>query len=61
MEGDILLSREELSSATAGIRVPQIEQYHTFNLVKAPRTITVRMVESMGPDFSAATDIAIVR
>lgn len=61
VEGDILLTENDLNSAPAQIRIPQAEQYHTFNLVRAPRVITVRVFEGLPAIIGEATDIAIDR
>ncbi len=53
VEGDILMTEEQLRSRPMSMRVPMEEQYHTFNLVNAvPRTITV--------DFDRKVDQVIV-
>lgn len=45
VEGDIILTEEFLNSTPGGyyLRIAEVEQYRTTNLVSAPRTITVSM------------------
>jgi hypothetical protein len=45
VEGDIILTEEFLNSTPGGnlLRIADVEQYHTTNLVNGPRTITVAL------------------
>jgi len=63
VEGDIILTEENLSSPSASpnLIIAQEEQYRTTNLVKSlPRTITVS-VTNLPTVYSTATDNAISR
>ncbi|KAA2238738.1 protease [Chitinophaga agrisoli] len=63
VEGDILLSEEDLAStpATPNLRIAETEQYRTNNLVTSlPRTITVR-VTGLPDAYVQGTDEAIRR
>lgn len=61
IEGDIHITEEELNSVPQEIRVPNEEQYHTFNLVSGtPRTIGI-YVDRRASAVGAATDEAIAR
>lgn len=63
VEGDILLSREELTTKVNSpfLRTAKEEQYRTNNLVtRLPRVITVR-VTNLGSAFVTGTDTAIAR
>ena len=61
IEGDIHITEAELNSVPKEIRVPNEEQYHTFNLVTStPRTINI-LVDRRANSVSAATDAAISR
>ena len=63
VEGDILLTNEQLSSNPSQtlLRIGESEQYRTTNLVKAlPRTITVA-VSGLGTAYVQGTDMAISR
>ena len=66
VEGDIFLHEYDLNGVPNALRVPGIEQYHTFNLVTGlPRVITVRVVTSgsgrLPTSYVTATDEAIAR
>lgn len=63
VEGDIFLTEENLASASAtpNLRIAEVEQYRTNNLVKSlPRVITV-MVSDLGSAYVQGTDLAIQR
>ena len=63
VEGDILLTAENLSEAStsANLRIAETEQYRTNNLVKSlPRQITVKVMD-LGPAFVSGADLAIAR
>jgi len=62
VEGDILLTDENLNqqSQSPNLRIADVEQYRTTNLVKVPRTITVS-VSNLTEPYSKATDVAIAR
>jgi hypothetical protein len=64
VEGDIYLTNKDLVEMQPGIRIPQVEQYSTNNLVKAttPRNIAVFIPGlSFSPTYIAALDEAIRR
>jgi putative lipoic acid-binding regulatory protein len=64
VEGDIVLHHHDLSgpSAQSKLRIAEVEQYRTFNLVKnLPRTITVSVSGSVSTAFSDAVNAAIAR
>lgn len=64
VEGDILLSPSELSQRpnTPRLRIAEVEQYNTFNLVTGtPRTITVSTSGNIPNGLSAGIDAAIAR
>jgi hypothetical protein len=63
VEGDIVLTPELLSSKPEGktLRIAEVEQYRTTNLVKAlPRVIKI-LVSSLGTAYIQGTDLAISR
>ncbi len=61
IEGDIHITDDELKSVPTEIRVPNEEQYHTFNLVQStPRTIGI-YVDKRASAISDATNEAISR
>lgn len=63
VEGDIFLDQENLAnaSATPNLRIAEVEQYRTNNLVKSlPRVITVKVVD-LGSAYVQGTDLAIQR
>jgi hypothetical protein len=63
VEGDIILTKEDLKNLPAGVklRIAETEQYHTTNLVNAPRTITVSTSGNVSSGFSTAVNNAIAR
>jgi hypothetical protein len=64
VEGDILLHSDDLNGASHSnkLRIAEVEQYHTFNLVKSlPRTITISVEGSVSTGFSTAVNNAIAR
>lgn len=61
VEGDIRLSEEDINSIPVGHRVPEAEQYRTFNLVSAPRTIRIKVDPKLDADVKEATRIAVER
>lgn len=63
VEGDIVLTEDYLNQrpTSPNMIIAQEEQYHTFNLVKAPRTITVSVSGSVPSGFLPAVDEAIAR
>ena len=64
VEGDILLTPEALSASAVQqfLRVGQIEQYRTYNLVGSlPRTLTVSISSSFPAAYVSAIDEAIRR
>lgn len=63
VEGDILLTADQLKTNISSpvLRVGQVEQYRTSNLVTGlPRVITVK-VTGLPPGFVMATDTALIR
>jgi hypothetical protein len=63
VEGDILLTKENLSETTTSsyLRIAETEQYRTTNLVKKlPRTITVS-VSNLPTVYATATTNAVAR
>jgi hypothetical protein len=64
VEGDILLSQSDLNRSGGGtkLRIAEVEQYHTFNLVEGlPRTITISVSGTVTTGFSNAVNNAIAR
>lgn len=63
VEGDILLSTRDLEGGDAkALRIAEVEQYNTFNLVKSlPRVITVSSSGDVGTALSNAINNAIAR
>ena len=64
VEGDIILRRQELegSAQRSTLRIAEVEQYSTFNLVRnVPRTITVSLSGTVSSRFSNSLDNAISR
>lgn len=61
VEGDIFLTEESISELGRGEKIPNIEQYHTNNLVKVKgtRTITISVESALGTIGSNAIDDAI--
>ena len=62
VEGDILLSTHDLEGGNSPttLRIAEVEQYHTFNLVD-PQVITVSASGNVTTAFSNAIDNAIAR
>lgn len=63
VEGDILLSNRDLDGGDLKtLRIAEVEQYHTFNLVESlPRNITVSVSGTVSTAFSNAVNNAIAR
>src|SRR5688572_15186571 len=64
VEGDILLHDHDLNSSpnVKRLRIAEVEQYHTFNLVEAlPRIISVSSSGSVSTSISNAINDAIAR
>ncbi|MGV3640620.1 MAG: M57 family metalloprotease [Adhaeribacter sp.] len=64
VEGDILLTEEQLSAhhSTSFLRVGETEQYRTTNLVQAlPRTIRVSLSSGFSSAYSKALNDALAR
>jgi hypothetical protein len=63
VEGDILLNRNDLdgSAQRSTLRIAEVEQYSTFNLVKNPRVITISVSGTVSSTFSNAVNSAIAR
>jgi hypothetical protein len=64
VEGDIVLTHEFLNSSTDNyklLRIAEVEQYRTTNLVSGPRVITVSVAGQLPSSYIAATDEAIAR
>jgi len=64
VEGDIVLTHEFLNSSTDNyklLRIAEVEQYRTTNLVSGPRVITVSVAGQLPSSYVAATDEAIAR
>ena len=64
VEGDIFLSEASLNERPTSpkLRIAEVEQYHTFNLVTGlPRIITVSTSGSISTGLSAAINNAIAR
>jgi hypothetical protein len=64
VEGDILLSPSDLNQRpnTPRLRIAEVEQYNTFNLVSGtPRTIRVSTSGNIPASLSAGIDAAIAR
>lgn len=64
VEGDIILGRHDMdgSAQRSTLRIAEVEQYHTFNLVKSlPRTITISVSGTVSAAFSNAVNNAIAR
>lgn len=62
VEGDIVITPEQLNSLPGRqlLRIGETEQYHTFNLVTAPRVITIS-IDSKISNHGPALDEAISR
>jgi hypothetical protein len=64
VEGDIILSPSDLDQAPTSpkLRIANVEQYHTFNLVSGlPRTITISTSGSIPTALSNGINAAIAR
>lgn len=64
VEGDIILSEEQLNDlpSSPNLRIAEVEQYRTFNLVKRlPRVISVSVSGTISTAFSNAVDAALAR
>lgn len=63
VEGDIVLHDHDLNAGHDGkvLRIAEVEQYRTFNLVSSPRTITVSVSGRVSTAFSNAVNNAIAR
>jgi hypothetical protein len=64
VEGDIILSRQQLdgSAQRSTLRIAEVEQYHTFNLVKSlPRSVSVSVSGTVSAAFSNSVNNAIAR
>jgi len=64
VEGDIFLTQEFLSSSADHytlLRIAEVEQYRTTNLVNGPRVITVSVSSQLPSSYIAATDEALAR
>jgi hypothetical protein len=64
VEGDIVITEAELDKTPEMhfLRIAEVEQYRTYNLVGSlPRTITVRVSTSLPSSYVTATDEAIRR
>lgn len=63
VEGDILLHDGDLQgySNPKLLRIAEVEQYHTTNLVNAPRTIKVSISSKLPASYVAALDEALNR
>lgn len=63
VEGDILLTQEMLNSPASHtlMRIAEVEQYRTTNLVNGPRVITVSVSSQLPSSYIAATDEALAR
>jgi len=63
VEGDILLTQEMLNSPASHtlMRIAEVEQYRTTNLVSGPRVITVSVSSQLPSSYIAATDEALAR
>ena len=63
VEGDIMLHDHDLENARTKthLNAANVEQYHTTNLVAAPRTITVSVSGTVPAAFSTAVNNALAR
>jgi hypothetical protein len=63
VEGDIVLSEPELDAQITSpqLRMAEEEQYHTFNVVTKPRSISVSVAASLPASVSNAVNDAIAR
>jgi hypothetical protein len=63
VEGDIMLHDADLDATPNRqvLRIAEVEQYHTTNLVNAPRVITVSISSQLPASYVAALDEALAR
>jgi hypothetical protein len=63
VEGDIILTENDLNGTPDQklLRIAEVEQYRTNNLVSGPRTITVDISEKLPLSYTAALDEALGR
>jgi Dual-action HEIGH metallo-peptidase len=63
VEGDIILTNASLNQrpGSPNLRIAEVEQYRTFNLVSQPRYINVSVSGSVSTAFSDAVNGAIAR
>jgi len=63
VEGDIVLLDKDFGRGKnkTVLRIADSEQYHTTNLVSAPRVITVSVASNLGATYVLATDSALAR
>ena len=64
VEGDIIITNDALNSTPERklLRIANVEQYHTFNLVNAlPRTVNVSIASQLPSSYVTALDEAIRR
>lgn len=63
VEGDIVLTESMLNGPAEHtlMRVAEVEQYRTTNLVNGPRVITISVSSQLPASYVAATDEAIAR
>lgn len=63
VEGDIILTKEEMQKTALSIylRIAEVEQYRTYNLVAVPKQIRVQLSNQLPSAYGASLDIAIAR
>lgn len=61
VEGDIYLTDATLAELKPGTPVPSAEQYHTNNLVSAPRNISIYIGTNFSATYVTALNTAIAR
>ena len=63
VEGDIVLTREQIGNLAIAhsLRIAETEQYHTTNLVTAPRAITVSYSGNANANVVSAIQNAVIR
>jgi hypothetical protein len=63
VEGDIIITAQELDAVPDAqfLRVGEVEQYRTYNLVSTPRTITVSLSSRLPSSYGEALDLALSR
>jgi hypothetical protein len=63
VEGDIMLHDADLDATPNRqlLRIAEVEQYHTTNLVNAPRVVTVSISNRLPSSYVAALDEALAR